>query len=650
MSHTTTSMCTRRTRRLFVAVGLILVALAAVFAGPSGGRGGAAPAVAATGPCGSMAGQPATIKHVVIIMDENQSYDAIMGGNAAPNIKNYANECGVATKYWAITHPSHSNYIGVVAGNTYVPPGCSNWTCVTKPLDFCGGTTGTNGTQTCPNIFAQLNAAGVSWKVYADSMPANCSQSAADPYSAGHNPAVWFTQGTGSNNISASCNTNDVPLTSATAGLQHDITNNSLPSYSWIVPNKCNDMHNCSGGVNPVTAGDTFAKTWIDKIIATPDYQNGNTIIFLTWDEGVEGGRPFNEDCLSGSGLTDESCHVPLIAISPYIAAGSTPGAFYTHYGLLQATERLMGITTFLGHAGDAGVGDLLAGFGLQVGGGGDTTPPTPPQSLVASATGSTTVHLTWQAATDNVGVTNYRIYRNGTAVQTIGNVTSYDDSGLQPNTTYTYTVTALDAAGNESQPSNGAPVTTNPGGTTIFADGFESGNLSLWNHVTGAVTVENTNVKTGTYAADVAPAGTAAWAWASIAPQTTLTYEVDFKINSKTSSGANLLQFRQGAGTPILTVSLTGTKNRLKLTDAVSATSATASTVSVTTGAWHHLTVQLVIGATGQTTVSLDGTDVPALDQTWNTGTTAVGRISFGDANKGRTFNIAFDNINVHS
>jgi hypothetical protein len=530
------------------------IACAAMAVGDGGGRSGAAPAAAATGPCGFLSGQPATIKHVVVIMDENQSYDAVMGaGSAAPNIKAYANECGVATKYWAITHPSHSNYIGVASGNTYVPPGCTSWTCVTKPLDFCGGTTGTNGTETCPSIFAQLDAAGLSWKVYAESMPSDCSMSAASPYSAGHNPAVWFTEGTGPDNIASSCKTDDVPLESPTVGLQHDITDNSLPAYSWIVPNKCDDMHNCSSG-NPVTAGDTFAKTWIDRIIATPDYQNGDTIIFLTWDEGVDGGRPFNEDCLSGSGLTDESCHVPLIAISPYIAAGSTPAALYTHYGLLKATEQLMGITTYLGHAGDAGVGDLLSGFGLQFG-----------------------------------------------------------------------------------------------SGTTVFADGFESGNLSLWNHVSGAVTVETTNVDTGTYAADASPAGTPAWAWASITPQTDLTYEVDFTINSKTSAAATLMQLRQSGGTPILTVSLSGATNRLRIHDNVSGATATSKT-TVSEGAWHHLLVHLVIGAAGTTNVSLDGTDITTLDQTWNTGTNPIGRIAFGDPAKGRTFDVVFDNVDAHT
>jgi fibronectin type 3 domain-containing protein len=278
-----------------------------------------------------------------------------------------------------------------------------------------------------------------------------------------------------------------------------------------------------------------------------------------------------------------------------------------------------------------------------------DTTPPTPPQNLVVSPTGSTSVHLTWGPATDNVGVTNYRVYRDGAPVQTIGDVTSYDDTGLQPSTSYTYTVTALDAAGNESQPSNSYPATTDPATTTVFADGFESGNLSLWNHVSGAVTVETTNVDTGTYAADASPAGTPAWAWASITPQTDLTDEVDFKINSKTSPTVALVQFRQAGGKPLLTVSLAGAKNRLRVTDPTSKTTVTATT-RVTTGVWHHLLVRLLISTTGQTSVSLDGTDISELDQTLNTGVTPVGRISFGDPTKGRTSDVTYDNVNVHT
>jgi chitodextrinase len=102
----------------------------------------------------------------------------------------------------------------------------------------------------------------------------------------------------------------------------------------------------------------------------------------------------------------------------------------------------------------------------LGTGGGGtDTTPPSAPANLAAGATTTTTVPLTWTASTDNVGVTGYHIYRNGTQVGT-STGTSYTDTGLAVSTTYSYTVKANDAAGNLSGASNTATATTLSGST----------------------------------------------------------------------------------------------------------------------------------------------------------------------------------------
>jgi hypothetical protein len=96
----------------------------------------------------------------------------------------------------------------------------------------------------------------------------------------------------------------------------------------------------------------------------------------------------------------------------------------------------------------------------------GDTTAPSAPTGLSATAGSATQVSLTWNAATDNVGVTGYRVYRGNTLIATLGTVTAYTDTGRSANTTYTYTVRALDAVGNVSSDSNTASVTT-PSGTT---------------------------------------------------------------------------------------------------------------------------------------------------------------------------------------
>ncbi len=77
-----------------------------------------------------------------------------------------------------------------------------------------------------------------------------------------------------------------------------------------------------------------------------------------------------------------------------------------------------------------------------------DTTPPSVPAGLTATAVNATQVNLTWTASTDSVGVTGYRVYRNGVLIGS-PTATSYSDTGLTPSTTYAYTVAACDAAGN---------------------------------------------------------------------------------------------------------------------------------------------------------------------------------------------------------
>src|SRR5204863_8671 len=89
-----------------------------------------------------------------------------------------------------------------------------------------------------------------------------------------------------------------------------------------------------------------------------------------------------------------------------------------------------------------------------------DTTPPSVPTGLTASAVSSSQINLSWTASSDNVGVSGYRVYRNGTQIATTG-ATSFANTGLSPSTTYSYTVAAYDAAGNLSAQSSPASATT---------------------------------------------------------------------------------------------------------------------------------------------------------------------------------------------
>jgi fibronectin type 3 domain-containing protein len=95
-----------------------------------------------------------------------------------------------------------------------------------------------------------------------------------------------------------------------------------------------------------------------------------------------------------------------------------------------------------------------------------DTTAPTAPTGLTGSAVSATRVDLSWTAATDDVGVTGYRVLRGGSQVGT-STTTSYSDLSAAPGTTYSYTVRAVDAAGNVSPDSSPVSVTTPPADTT---------------------------------------------------------------------------------------------------------------------------------------------------------------------------------------
>ncbi|MCX2762680.1 reprolysin-like metallopeptidase [Aquimarina muelleri] len=118
-----------------------------------------------------------------------------------------------------------------------------------------------------------------------------------------------------------------------------------------------------------------------------------------------------------------------------------------------------------------------------------DTQAPTAPTGLVASNTTQTSTDLNWNASTDNVGVSGYDVYRGTTVITTV-TTTSYQVTGLSPNTAYTFSIKAKDAAGNLSNASNTLNITTLPssGGNLCTADissfpyteGFEN-TLGSW-------------------------------------------------------------------------------------------------------------------------------------------------------------------------
>lgn len=280
-----------------------------------------------------------------------------------------------------------------------------------------------------------------------------------------------------------------------------------------------------------------------------------------------------------------------------------------------------------------------------------DSEPPTAPTGLAATAIASNRVELAWAAASDNVGVSAYDIYRNGAFRASVGGVTlAWSDTTVAPSTTYTYTVKARDLSGNTSPASNQASATTpSSGGAVLFSDGFESGTLGAWTNA--GMTVQGTEVYTGTNAARGVAVSGAAWAWHALSSTMSEPYyRVRFKIVSLGPNNVYILKERTATGGSIGGLYVSNTDGTLNLRNDAGAVTVRGSTV-VTLGAWHELQVRLKIaGTSGEVETWLDGVRIAELSRTDNFGANPVGRIQIGDNSGGRTFDLAIDDVAVDS
>jgi len=290
-----------------------------------------------------------------------------------------------------------------------------------------------------------------------------------------------------------------------------------------------------------------------------------------------------------------------------------------------------------------------------------DTISPSTPGGLTASGTYKTRIDLGWTESTDNVGVTRYRIFRDGSLLDTVDAASSYADTTVTPGSTHTYQVRAMDDAGNVSAASDSASATT-PTVAVLFHDGFESGDLTNWtiptlNPPNAGLTVQSTDVFAGSYAARAfSPDGThGAAAWKTLGqPESNLYYAARFKATSHNTS-VNLMRMRTGSASssPVATLGLTTTNKLTLRNDAGITPLTTTSSVAAAAGAWH--TVQLhatVNGASSSTEVWLDGVKVTDLSlATVDLGANPVAKVELGDPGSTTTakiFDIAFDEVAI--
>jgi hypothetical protein len=289
-------MCTR---------GLLVGLLFAVLA-PS-----AALAIIGNGPppCGERATPPAGYEHVVWIFFENHGYSQIVGSRSAPFLnRTLVKECGLATNYHAIGHPSLPNYIAATSGLSGAALAPFGNDCNAVGPCRIGA----------PSIFAQAP----SWGAYAEAMPRPCQHWFQGAYAASHNPATYYRS-------LSDCELHDLGLRALGGALATD----TLPAFTFITPNLCHSMHSCGVG-----AGDAWLRRMVRKVTASPEYLGGTMAVFVTFDE-------------SNPGSGDD--RVATVVVSPSTVPGTRSHVYFTHYSLLRTAEELLGLD-LLGRASHA--------------------------------------------------------------------------------------------------------------------------------------------------------------------------------------------------------------------------------------------------------------------------------------------------------
>jgi phospholipase C len=285
------------------------------------------PADAATAPCGTLTVAQTSYGHVLWIFMENHSYDAVIGSSDAPYTNKLASQCGLATNYHNITHPSLPNYIAATSGLSL--SGVSKFTSDCSPTTSCS--------TSAKSIFSETS----SWRSYEENMPTRCDKTNSGEYAARHNPAVYYTTLHG-------CSKKDVPYTR----LKTDLADNTLPKFGFITPNLIDDTHN-----GTVAQGDTWLSNNLPPILNSKAYRNGSLVVFLTYDEGENGS---SSDCAENS--TDVGCHVATIVMSKSTPNGKRSSALFNHYSLLRTTEQILKLP-LLRHAKTAN--GMRKAFGL---------------------------------------------------------------------------------------------------------------------------------------------------------------------------------------------------------------------------------------------------------------------------------------------
>ncbi|HEV8399069.1 MAG TPA: alkaline phosphatase family protein [Gemmatimonadales bacterium] len=243
--------------------------------------------------------------HVFIVTEENTNYASVIGSSSMPYLNSLAQQYGLATQYYANTHPSIGNYFMLVTGQI-----------ITNNDSY-------STIVTVDNVVRRLLAAGKTWKSYAEDLP---SVGYIGPdvgrYARKHNTVALLSD-VANDTVQRK---NLVPFTQFAT----DLANGTLPHYVNIVPNLCNDAHDCS-----LSTADTWLQNNIAPILASPSFQQDGLLI-ITFDE-------------SGSDNTNGGGRIVWVVVSPKAKRGYQSTTLYQHQSTLRLTLEALGVTVFPG-------------------------------------------------------------------------------------------------------------------------------------------------------------------------------------------------------------------------------------------------------------------------------------------------------------
>lgn len=302
---------------------LLAVAVAAMLTGCSpGGAGragtGEAPSTSAT-PTTSQrpAGTPAaTIEKLLVFVVENHSLDQMR--DEMPYTSALATRYGYADNYVGVAHPSLPNYLAIAGGDTFgVHDDGPPW------LHRLSG----------PTVFGEAAGSGSTSKVYVEAMSSPCQRRSSGTYAVKHNPWAYF------GDERAQCQRGDVPLDALT----HDVASGSLPAVGMVVPDLCDDAHDCS-----LAYADAWMRRHVGAVLAGPDWASGHLAVVITADE---------DDGNHGN-------NVLTVVMNPALSTAVVHTRL-DHFALSRSFAEVAGVPP-LGRAASAP--SLLGSFGLRAG------------------------------------------------------------------------------------------------------------------------------------------------------------------------------------------------------------------------------------------------------------------------------------------